>query len=126
MDIGFGGALTPRPTKAEFPPLLDFPAPRLTMYRRETSIAEKFDFSALSSPDSVRRRMLRAQPRSGRKANQDATPAGGFLTGRAAEPIVGDTTDVLMSETNLSVWVEDQIVCIRIAGRASFTCSADF
>src|SRR5688572_19636897 len=27
---------------------------------------------------------------------------------------------------NLSVWVGDQMVCIRIAGRASFHCSVDF
>jgi anti-sigma B factor antagonist len=27
---------------------------------------------------------------------------------------------------NLSVWVEDKVVYIRIAGRASFTCSVDF
>jgi anti-anti-sigma regulatory factor len=27
---------------------------------------------------------------------------------------------------NLSVWVKDDLVCIRIAGRASFQCSVDF
>src|ERR1041384_1656068 len=27
---------------------------------------------------------------------------------------------------NLSVWVGDSMVCIRIAGRASFHCSVDF
>ena len=27
VDIGFGDAVTPRPTKAEFPALLEFPAP---------------------------------------------------------------------------------------------------
>ncbi len=43
VDIGFGDALTPKPQEAEFPPLLDFPAPRLAMYARETSIAEKFE-----------------------------------------------------------------------------------
>ena len=43
VDIGFGDALTPKPTKAEFPALLEFPAPRLAMYRRETSIAEKLE-----------------------------------------------------------------------------------
>jgi anti-sigma B factor antagonist len=31
-----------------------------------------------------------------------------------------------MSDSNLSVWVGDQFVCIRIAGRASFTSSVDF
>ncbi len=43
VDIGFGDALTPKPQLAEFPPLLDFPAPRLVMYARETAIAEKFE-----------------------------------------------------------------------------------
>ena len=43
VDIGFGDALTPKPQPAEFPPLLDFPAPRLVMYARETAIAEKFE-----------------------------------------------------------------------------------
>ena len=43
VDIGFGDALTPKPSTAEFPVLLDFPAPRLAMYRRETAIAEKFE-----------------------------------------------------------------------------------
>lgn len=43
VDIGFGDAVTPKPQATEFPPLLDFPAPRLAMYARETSIAEKFE-----------------------------------------------------------------------------------
>jgi predicted nucleotidyltransferase component of viral defense system len=43
VDIGFGDTITPTPSKAEFPVLLDFPAPRLAMYRRETTIAEKFE-----------------------------------------------------------------------------------
>jgi hypothetical protein len=43
VDIGFGDTITPTPSKAEFPVLLGFPAPRLAMYRRETTIAEKFE-----------------------------------------------------------------------------------
>ena len=43
VDIGFGDALAPKPQTGEFPALLDFPAPRLVMYARETSIAEKFE-----------------------------------------------------------------------------------
>ena len=43
VDIGFGDAVTPKPAIADFPPLLAFPAPRLAMYARETSIAEKFE-----------------------------------------------------------------------------------
>ncbi len=42
VDIGFGDAVVPEPVEADFPPLLDFPAPRLRAYRKETSIAEKF------------------------------------------------------------------------------------
>ena len=42
VDIGLGDAVVPDPEEADFPPLLDFPAPHLRAYRRETSIAEKF------------------------------------------------------------------------------------
>jgi hypothetical protein len=43
IDIGFGDPVTPPAEEAEFPVLLDFPPPRLLVYRRETVIAEKFD-----------------------------------------------------------------------------------
>jgi len=42
VDVGFGDAVTPAPELVEFPSLLDFPAPRLKAYSRETMIAEKF------------------------------------------------------------------------------------
>ncbi len=41
LDIGFGDAVTPEPEKADYPTLLDMPAPHVYMYRRETSVAEK-------------------------------------------------------------------------------------
>jgi hypothetical protein len=43
IDIGFGDPVSPPAEEAEFPVLLDFPPPRLLVYRRETVIAEKFD-----------------------------------------------------------------------------------
>lgn len=43
VDIGFGDVVTPKAEKAFFPPLLEFPAPRLSMYPKETVIAEKFE-----------------------------------------------------------------------------------
>jgi hypothetical protein len=43
VDIGFGDAVTPQAHQEEFPTLLDFPAPILLTYPRETSIAEKFE-----------------------------------------------------------------------------------
>ncbi len=43
VDIGFGDAVTPEARAEEFPTLLDFPAPVLLTYPRETSIAEKFE-----------------------------------------------------------------------------------
>ncbi len=43
IDVGFGDAITPSAAEAEFPPLLDFPAPRLRAYPRETVIAEKLE-----------------------------------------------------------------------------------
>jgi predicted nucleotidyltransferase component of viral defense system len=42
VDIGFGDAVTPPPEDVEFPTILEFPAPRLRAYRRETVVAEKF------------------------------------------------------------------------------------
>jgi hypothetical protein len=43
VDIGFGDAVIPQAQQEEFPTLLDFPAPILLTYPRETSIAEKFE-----------------------------------------------------------------------------------
>ncbi len=42
IDIGFGDATTPEPETFDYPVLLEFPAPRLKGYARETVIAEKF------------------------------------------------------------------------------------
>jgi predicted nucleotidyltransferase component of viral defense system len=42
VDIGFGDAVTPPPENIEFPTILEFPAPHLRAYRRETVVAEKF------------------------------------------------------------------------------------
>ncbi len=43
VDVGFGDAITPEASVIDFPPLLDFPAPRLRAYPRETVVAEKFE-----------------------------------------------------------------------------------
>ena len=43
IDIGFGDAVHPGPEMHELPTLLDFPAPRLKCYSRESAIAEKFE-----------------------------------------------------------------------------------
>lgn len=43
IDVGFGDAVEPGLTETELPVLLDFPAPRLRAYARETVIAEKFE-----------------------------------------------------------------------------------
>ncbi len=42
VDVGFGDVITPGPVKLEYPTLLDFPAPKLQAYPRETMVAEKF------------------------------------------------------------------------------------
>lgn len=42
VDIGFGDVITPAAPEVEYPSLLDFPAPRLRVYPKETVIAEKF------------------------------------------------------------------------------------
>lgn len=42
VDVGFGDAITPGPSEIQYPTLLDFPAPKLLAYNRETVVAEKF------------------------------------------------------------------------------------
>jgi predicted nucleotidyltransferase component of viral defense system len=42
IDVGFADAITPAPEMIEYPVMLDFPAPRIRAYPRETTIAEKF------------------------------------------------------------------------------------
>lgn len=41
IDIGFGDVVSPRPFKISYPTILDFPAPKLSGYTKETAIAEK-------------------------------------------------------------------------------------
>lgn len=43
IDIGFGDIIYPGPEKSDFPTMLNFPAPRLLCYSRESAIAEKFE-----------------------------------------------------------------------------------
>src|SRR5262249_45657516 len=43
LDIGFGDLITPGPTEVEYPTMLDFPAPALRAYPKETVIAEKLE-----------------------------------------------------------------------------------
>ncbi|MFO7763105.1 MAG: nucleotidyl transferase AbiEii/AbiGii toxin family protein, partial [Wenzhouxiangellaceae bacterium] len=42
VDIGFGDAVEPGAELMDYPTMLDFPAPRIRAYSRETVIAEKF------------------------------------------------------------------------------------
>lgn len=42
IDLGFGDAITPVSREAEYPTLLPFPAPRLTLYPAETVVADKW------------------------------------------------------------------------------------
>ncbi len=41
IDVGFGDVVVPSPEKVDYPAILDFPAPRLLGYSRESIIAEK-------------------------------------------------------------------------------------
>ncbi len=43
LDLGFGDVVFPGPELAEYPVILDLPAPRLRAYSRETVVAEKFE-----------------------------------------------------------------------------------
>lgn len=53
IDIGFGDVIVPPAPRIAYPTLLEFPAPQLRVYPRETVVAEKFQtlvrFAALTS-----------------------------------------------------------------------------
>lgn len=42
IDVGFGDVIVPGPSRMIYPVLLDFPAPELSGYSKESTIAEKF------------------------------------------------------------------------------------
>ena len=42
VDVGFGDVVNPRAKKIRYPTILDFPAPSIRAYPRETVVAEKF------------------------------------------------------------------------------------
>ena len=53
IDIGFGDAVTPEAEEIDYPTLLDFPAPRIWAYPRETVVAEKLQaMIALGMPNT--------------------------------------------------------------------------
>ncbi len=43
IDVGFGDVVVPAPADISYPTLLDFPAPKLKGYPRESVVAEKFE-----------------------------------------------------------------------------------
>lgn len=43
IDMGFSDVVTPGPVEISYPAILDYPAPVLRAYNRETAIAEKFE-----------------------------------------------------------------------------------
>ena len=43
IDVGFGDVVYPEPQSWDLPTMLDFPAPRLLCYSRESAIAEKLE-----------------------------------------------------------------------------------
>jgi hypothetical protein len=47
VDVGFGDAITPAPIEIDYPTILGFEAPHLSVYPRETVIAEKYQAMAM-------------------------------------------------------------------------------
>lgn len=43
VDVGFGDRITAGPLDVDFPTMLDFPAPNISVYSLESAIAEKFE-----------------------------------------------------------------------------------
>ncbi len=58
VDIGFGDIITPEPTEVAYPTLLDFPAPIMKSYPRETVVAEMLSSCASSASLAAKRSLL--------------------------------------------------------------------
>ena len=43
VDVGFGDVVTPKAGRIQFPTILQLPAPNVSVYPKETAIAEKFE-----------------------------------------------------------------------------------
>jgi predicted nucleotidyltransferase component of viral defense system len=54
IDVGFGDVVVPLPDEADYPALLDAPAPRLRVYPKETVVAEKFEAIVALGADNSR------------------------------------------------------------------------
>lgn len=54
IDVGFGDAVTPGAKSATLPSILDFPAPTLKVYPKETVVAEKFEAMVRFGPGNGR------------------------------------------------------------------------
>jgi|GEM_PF-5164461 len=77
IDIGFGDAVIPKALIKRFSVILDFPAPQLTMYSRETAIAEKYKTMVRLGAITSRRATscCAAQPLTIRRMRQRITAA---------------------------------------------------
>lgn len=53
IDIGFGDVVVPKPEMADYPTILDLPAPRLRGCSRESAVAEKFEAMAKLGSSTV-------------------------------------------------------------------------
>jgi len=103
IDIEFGDVVTPEPERLAYPTILDFPAPALLGYTRETVIAEKlealvqlrmlnsrmkdyFDIRILLRHPELDQTVLRALGRSASLTNREAPDR---LTNKLPEIISG-------------------------------------
>ena len=58
IDVGFGDAVVPEAVRLVYPTLLDFPAPVIRAYRRETVVAEKLQAMVQHGLDNSRMKDL--------------------------------------------------------------------
>ena len=62
IDVGFGDVITPAPIELEYPTLLEFDAPRLVGYTRETVSAEKLEAMIVLDMSNTRKTRIPTRP----------------------------------------------------------------
>lgn len=53
LDVAFGDAVNPEPAPAVLRALLEFPAPRMLLYRRESTVTEKFEAPSANARPTI-------------------------------------------------------------------------
>jgi len=118
VDVGIGDAVVPEPEWLEYPSLLDFPMPRLKVYRPETAIAEKLHAMVMSHTAERCSASNRGVPRADHRCAGQRDSQARMDTGRA----LGQEFVASLAHRSKNV-AFDAFSCATVPARSSGHCT---